>query len=899
MNKPGSISLRIYLFACVAAILLSAVGCNSSKTGSSNPLSPAVSNASVQGKISGEGDMSGIPVYLLGTEVQVPPAANIRFSEASPASGGQLYFSITDSLGVFSFTDVVPGNYNLVAKKDKNIGGIKRNIAVSAGASILPTDLELLLTATGEISGQIQVPADFANRSGIIAFLPGTSYAAYTNENGAFIISGVPVGNYSVLFTAPGLARAKLDNITVSAGQAAILPLVVLAKDTSSVAGLLWKGTLAGHPVSPMINWAYYNSTDKKAYLWDGTTWQTLAESITGATGPQGPAGANGISITWKGTLTTAPVSPQLNWAYYNSTDKKSYIWDGSAWQILAMDGLVGPQGPAGADGVSIVWKGSLGVVPASPQMNWAYYNTTDKKSYIYNGSVWQILAQDGSIGPQGPVGTGIIWQGTHFISPATPQLNWAYYNSADGMSYIWDGSAWQILARDGGLPPLLPSAFITVWDTRNTTPDSSLANQIKLPLRSDGSYNFQVNWGDGTGNTIVAYNQAEVTHTYITSGEYKITIVGEITGWQFNNTGDREKILDIKQFGSLKLGNSGSYFYGCTNLKISASDPLDLTGTTSLYQAFQNCTSLSTAPSMANWDVSGVTSMTSMFSWAGNFNQDISAWNTANVSSIDRMFNSAFAFDQNIGGWNMGNVTSMNGVFIDAINFNQDIGAWDVSKVTDMYALFCGARSFNQDIGGWDVSHVTNMERTFAMASSFNQDIGNWDVSQVTNMTYIFSNATAFNQDISAWNVGNVTSIALAFQTAESFNQDISGWNTSSVTSIAGVFYGAVSFNQDINAWNVSNVTSMEYAFNNAESFNQDLSSWNVSNVTDMSVMFYNTALTTPNYDAILAAWSILPVQDNVNFGAGNTHYSASVAAARAMLVGKGWVITDGGQVP
>jgi hypothetical protein len=63
------------------------------------------------------------------------------------------------------------------------------------------------------------------------------------------------------------------------------------------------------------------------------------------------------------------------------------------AWQILAQDGEAEN---AGADGVSIVWKGELSSAPASPQRNWAYYNTADKKSYIYNGSVWTVLVKDG-----------------------------------------------------------------------------------------------------------------------------------------------------------------------------------------------------------------------------------------------------------------------------------------------------------------------------------------------------------------------------------------------------------------------------------------------------------------------------------------------------------------------
>jgi hypothetical protein len=55
-----------------------------------------------------------------------------------------------------------------------------------------------------------------------------------------------------------------------------------------------------------------------------------------GEPGLQGPAGANGVSIQWLGTLPSAPSSPTLNQAYYNSTDKISYVWDGDSWEILA-----------------------------------------------------------------------------------------------------------------------------------------------------------------------------------------------------------------------------------------------------------------------------------------------------------------------------------------------------------------------------------------------------------------------------------------------------------------------------------------------------------------------------------------------------------------------------------
>jgi hypothetical protein len=64
-----------------------------------------------------------------------------------------------------------------------------------------------------------------------------------------------------------------------------------------------------------------------------------------GIQGPQGPQGVPGISLNWLGLFASAPTSPNLNDAYYNSTDGVSYIWDGTAWQIIAQDGASGGGG--------------------------------------------------------------------------------------------------------------------------------------------------------------------------------------------------------------------------------------------------------------------------------------------------------------------------------------------------------------------------------------------------------------------------------------------------------------------------------------------------------------------------------------------------------------------------
>src|SRR5690554_645693 len=217
-----------------------------------------------------------------------------------------------------------------------------------------------------------------------------------------------------------------------------------------------------------------------------------------GATGPQGPQGpqgipgTNGVAVNWLGSFATAPTSPALNDGYYNSTDGVSYVWNGSTWNIVAQDGsdgATGPQGPQGpigntgpqgipgANGVAVNWLGSFATAPTSPALNDGYYNSTDGVSYIWNGTTWNIVAQDGSDGatgpqgPQGPIGnTGpagpagpqgsagangtngisINWLGSLGTAPANPTLNQAYYNTTDGISYVWNGASWEIVAQDG-----------------------------------------------------------------------------------------------------------------------------------------------------------------------------------------------------------------------------------------------------------------------------------------------------------------------------------------------------------------------------------------------------------------------------------------------------------------
>lgn len=335
---------------------------------------------------------------------------------------------------------------------------------------------------------------------------------------------------------------------------------------------------------------------------------------------------------------------------------------------------------------------------------------------------------------------------------------------------------------------------FISTWKTDNT--GNSTDTQITLPLESGGVYNFTVNWGDGQQDSINTYDQAEVTHNYSTAGEYNVTISGTIQGWRFNNGGDAQKMLDVRQWGSLQLGNNGGYFRGASNLIVTANDTLDLSGTTDLERIFQS-TDLSTANNFNSWDVSGVTDL-------------------------------SYAFD--------------------ASSFNSNISTWDVSEVTNFIWIF-GDTPFNQNINSWNTSSASGgaMRWFFHGANDFNQPINNFDVSQITDFRGFLGGAGSFNQDLSSWNTSSATSFQFIFNNADSFDQDITMWDVSSVNDMEGAFNGANNFDEDLSTWNVSSVNNMVDAFGSdaqlsTANYGSTLESWSTQNLES------NVVLDAPN---------------------------------------------------
>jgi len=399
--------------------------------------------------------------------------------------------------------------------------------------------------------------------------------------------------------------------------------------------------------------------------------------------------------------------------------------------------------------------------------------------------------------------------------------------------------------------------AFITTWKT--TSSDES----ITIPTENSSvDYDFEINWGDGTTETITGVDP-DPSHTYSSAGNHTVEITGTfprifLDAYNYGD-GDEEnarKLQSIDQWGTIQWQSMEAAFAGAANVTYGATDTPDLTS---------------------------VTDMSYMFNGANSFNGDIGEWNVSSITDMSNTFGAANfnnGGSSSIGQWDVSNVTNMSGMFSGALVFDQDIGEWNVSNVTDMSAMFNYAVSFNGEIGSWDVSSVTDMSTMFYGMEVFNQDIGSWDVSSVTGMSIMFGNATSFNNggspSIGSWDVSNVTEMVRMFAGATAFNQDIGGWDVSSVAQMGGMFTDAVAFDQNLGGWDVSSVEGFE----------------------DFRGGFLEGGELSPtNYDALLIGWEQLDLNNDLTFDAGSSQYTSDAEAARqAIIDDHNWTINDGG---
>lgn len=283
--------------------------------------------------------------------------------------------------------------------------------------------------------------------------------------------------------------------------------------------------------------------------------------------------------------------------------------------------------------------------------------------------------------------------------------------------------------------------SFVSLWRTTTAT------EAITLPLRSGYQYDFVVDWGDGSSTDhILSFSDIAKTHTYTLAGDYTITITGEAEAWYFNNTGDKDKIINVSEFGSLGWIDLNSAFYGCSNLESFSGGDTSLV--TDMRYIFGYTTSL-TSLDVSSFDTSNVTDMSRMFSGVSALTSlDVSNFNTSRVVDMSHMFAGAQLITHfDLLNFDTANVTLMSSMFelcFSAISIN--LSSFDTSSVIWMNAMFFAAGSVtNLDLSGFNMSAVTNV--TWMFHSTYlltSLDASNWNVASVISSTDFLKNKNA-----------------------------------------------------------------------------------------------------------------------------------------------------------
>jgi len=229
---------------------------------------------------------------------------------------------------------------------------------------------------------------------------------------------------------------------------------------------------------------------------------------------------------------------------------------------------------------------------------------------------------------------------------------------------------------------------FIIVVDT---TKAGSASNTFILPTAGTG-YNAVVEWGDGTSQTITG-TPGNVTKVYSTSGTYEIKISGLFPRIFFNNSGDKLKLKEIKNWGGIVWGSMDNAFVGCSNMTGTYKDSPNTSNVISMRMMFWGCSSFN---QVINFNTSLVTDMVYMFRGCGSLNSPITLYGGTGVGcSCHRMFQECYNFNSKVT-IDTSKIAGMDYMFGVCYNFNQDISNFNVESVTNMTSMLNSSFAFS-----------------------------------------------------------------------------------------------------------------------------------------------------------------------------------------------------------
>ena len=262
-NRKFHVAMSLFMVVCLAAAL---AGCGDDRSpdGNSNGGSGAALSSvgyTLTGKVAlpdgssgpgilvlasrvDEGGVSGKQARVLAARPAVKTSFNRAVSTAAAETAGS-YATVTDANGIYVLTGLDTGTYYIEATR----GGLK----AKGRGTVSPTAatvVDLALTPTGSITGCCLLEDGLEEgHAGTFVVIEGTDYIGYTDSNGHFTISQVPVGEYRVCFVHQGYGTCDYDGLaSVPAAAACLLDTVTL----ETLAGGVIEGTVTAQDGEPI-----------------------------------------------------------------------------------------------------------------------------------------------------------------------------------------------------------------------------------------------------------------------------------------------------------------------------------------------------------------------------------------------------------------------------------------------------------------------------------------------------------------------------------------------------------------------------------------------------------------------------------------------------------------------
>ena len=426
---------------------------------------------------------------------------------------------------------------------------------------------------------------------------------------------------------------------------------------------------------------------------------------------------------------------------------------------------------------------------------------------------------------------------------------------------------------------------FVTKWNLATT---GSGANQLSFTTTNNGTVNYswtELSPGTSTGSGTLSISGTTATISGLPTGA---TIRLRIQPTNFkrfalSNQGDINRLLDVEQWGTAQWSSMASAFFGCSNLKITATDIPNLSSVTRAESMFEVCRKLETVPNMGSWNVSTITTLTSMFKDCDLFNQDISGWNTSNVVSFQNTFGQAKAFNQNLGSWDVSK-SGVHGISLaysgmSCANYEATLIGWNNSGATGKklnaaglnYGSAANAARASLVTNGWTITGDNSSNVCDAFITTWDLSIGgnatalsigtatsgsvsySWaTIPSGTSGSGTFSGNTLSISGLPSGKIVRVTINPTNFQRIALNNSsgsknkltNVNQWGTTAWTSFQGAFYGCENLNITATGKpNLANVKNMQDMFQSCGNLTTvpNIGSWDVSEVTNMTSMFFN----------------------------------------------------------